>query len=176
MRPVNPIRRALPLLALLAACGTPAVCAGCGSDGGPPIDELPAAFRVEAEIVSVTGPFPHTCTPTMDDVNPDGPDWQLEFLEVDAPTGPKVGEVVASRNGYRLTGCDEDGDCCEPPVEVDGGWSVTCQGIGTSAQNVAFEFVFFADGGGVSTTTLTVQADGAHICTAVAEWPAIITP
>jgi hypothetical protein len=179
--PVNLIRRALPLLALLAACGTPAVCGGCGSDGGPPIDELPASFRIEAEVVSVTGQSPDLCTPTMADVDPAGPDWELAFERMHDPEEPTFRELAASANGDTAARCQTenlpsgDSDCCTAVMSIDGGWYLECEGSDDNAANRGyFEFTFRVDGSGEAINRRIGKVNPIELCVARVEWSAIV--
>lgn len=173
------------LLLTLAACGSPALCGACsdgGGDDGDPIEELPASFRVEAEIVSVEpGPgqpevAAQSCTPTVADVNPDGADWTLAFDDMHSPTEPVFRELVLSRNRDSSDACLFNGevDCCEPLATVDGGWTLTCLGQKGATFRNRFAFEFGADGSGMATTTRTRNENGEVICVAVVEWSAIV--
>lgn len=176
--------RAPLALVLLAACASPAVCGGCGGDPTDPADVLPASFRVEAEIVSVE-PGPdiaptaiNRCTPTVADIDPAGPDWQVKFDRIFDADEPTFAEWTTSRNGDSAKNCLTQGatDCCRPLVDAEGGgWLLECDGrkdpdpIG----NGVFAFTFAPDGSGSSTYTMT-SGTGRVICVARTSWTAAI--
>lgn len=172
---MNPIHRAASLALVLAACSSPAVCGGCGADGGLPDGELPDSFRVDAEIVGVDGLRPEFCTPTLADVDPDGPDWQLAFARVHDPVEPTFKEWSTTRNGDSADGCQRNGgeDCCQP-LRTDGdGWTLVCVGYRGGGLQNTFEFHFAADGSGESTTTRRDFQDQV-VCVARASWVEIL--
>lgn len=182
--PVVTHRAPLLALVLLAACAAPAVCGGCG-DPTDPADVLPASFRIEAEIVSVE-PGPDVapsavdlCTPTVADVDPDGPDWQVKFdrlFDADEPTFEEWAR--GSKNGDSAKNCLTQGatDCCRPLADAEGGgWTLACDGRKRLSPlgNGVFDFYFDADGSGSSTYTMT-STTGRVICVARTAWPAAI--
>lgn len=155
------------------------VMAGCGGAG-----DLPDSFGVEAEIVSVEpGPgLPATaagaCTPTMVDIA-DGPDWILEFSNINGPDAPSFAERPDSANPDSAARCQQHGgvDCCSAVVATDGGRSLSCRGSDTSfdLQGVDnYMFTFNADGTGSSTTTRINKNTGRTVCVARTAWSSII--
>ena len=180
---VNPIHRIASLALVLAACSSPAVCGGCSGDGGLPDGELPTAFRVDAEVVSVEpGPgwgesAKNLCTPTPEDVDPAGPDWQLRFDRMHDPVEPTFKEWTSSYNGDSADYCQDTAadDCCEPLRAEGGGWVLVCRGQGAPPlRGSEFEFTFGADGSGESLTTVRALSNGSVVCTARATWIVII--
>lgn len=187
MNTIQSFRRLLPVLALLAACGSPTLCGACGDAGGdgPGPDggelvELPAAFRVDAEIVSVVpgagrpASAVDQCSPAPADIDPGGPDWPLRFDRIHDPDEPtfQVDEDGPVRDS--AWACEDAGgtDCCRPlRVERDG-WVLECEGRDIAPFRRVFAFTFFADGSGTAASTLGI--DGAEpMCIATVEWPGI---
>lgn len=181
--PVVTHRAPLLALVLLAACAAPAVCGGCG-DPTDPADVLPASFRVEAEIVSVE-PGPDVapsavdlCTPTVADIDPDGPDWQVRFDNLFDAAEPTFAEWTTSHNGDSAKNCLNQGatDCCQPLADAEGGgWTLACDGrkAPDPTGNGVFLFHFAADGSGSATYTRS-YANGRVACIARTAWTAII--
>lgn len=143
------------LALLLAACG--------GTGNGT----MPDRFRVDAEIVSVTGPSPSDCTPTTLDVNPTGPDWQLLFDRVN-DAAPIFGEQTSSRN-------PDGGRSCAPIADRGGGgWVLACDGApGTGDGGINhFVFTFTDDWSGTATSTHAGTTRGG--CVATTSWTTIV--
>lgn len=166
--------RTILIASLLAACSSPAVCGGCaGDDGGLPAGELPAAFRVEAEVLSVE-PISEVeatgCEPRTTDVSP-GPDWVLIFERMHDTEEPTFSSDLDS--AARCQHIDPGRDCCRPLAVVDGGWRLECDG-GDDFRPHRFVFDFAADGSGVGTTTTYAAGGGSMTCTAVTEWSTLI--
>ncbi len=169
--------RLVSLAALLVASVTAPLLGGCGDEDPVVYDELPASFRLDAEIVSVTGDTVADCTPNVKVSG--APDWSLQFDQVQDPLEPTFAEITASSDPDSAAICDRDGDpdCCAALADVDGGWILECDGTddGPDARN-KFVFTFAIDGSGTATTTRTSKASGLPLCTAVTEWSKIIVP
>lgn len=181
--PVVTHRAPLLALVLLAACAAPAVCGGCG-DPTDPADVLPASFRIEAEIVSVE-PGPEVapsavdlCTPTVADIDPDGPDWIVLFEHILDADEPTFKALSPSRNNDSAANCLNQGaiDCCRPLVPAEGGgWLLACDGRKNPdpTGNGTFAIHFDIDGSGSAVYTRT-GTTGRVACIARTSWSTLI--
>lgn len=161
----------LSVLTILAACSSPAVCGGCGADGGLPDGELPSAFRIEAEVVSVEpseGIVERACDPYERD--PAGPDWIIDF-DVADPAAPKF-DAAAAGGDESLCVTPDRTDCCEAVEGTATGWRITCHGYRTPA-GVTRAFAFDIDESGAGAVTSTTMGVGGS-CVSRASWSALV--